>query len=154
MLFARGQAYAIPAMTEAWRKVQPHLLGNKADAYGKAGRLVTFLAKCGDATAIAALGVPGNAWQPFAALCRRIRPFASERDSNTGIANGELQSALGRKFFNCLKSQGRSLFVGWKKAPKFLLKNDAELSRFQALVNVFGKSLHADYQTRSRLGHQ
>jgi len=59
VLFARGQAYAIPAMTEAWRKVQPHLLGNKADAYGKAGRLITFLAKCGDATAIAALGCPG-----------------------------------------------------------------------------------------------
>lgn len=54
-LFARGQPGAVPAMIEAWRKVQSHLPANEGDAYSEVGGLITFLAKSGDAKAIEAL---------------------------------------------------------------------------------------------------
>ncbi|MEP6667534.1 MAG: hypothetical protein ABJF10_00190 [Chthoniobacter sp.] len=47
---------AVPAMIEAWRKIQPRLSTDEADAYGEVGGLITFLATSGDAKAIEALG--------------------------------------------------------------------------------------------------
>ena len=55
-LFARGQPDAVPAMIVAWRKIQPRLPTNTADAYSEVGGLITFLAKSGDPRAIEALG--------------------------------------------------------------------------------------------------
>jgi len=105
-------------MTEAWRKVQPHLLGNKADAYGKAGRLITFLAKCGDATAIAALGVPGNA------IGNRSRPYAEGsgrlRRNVTRIPGSQMVNSNPRSVANFSIASNRKDEVfssGGKKRP-------------------------------------
>jgi hypothetical protein len=56
ILFERGQPEALPAMIDAWRTIQLRLPANEANAYDEVGDLIAFLAKCGDAAAIEALG--------------------------------------------------------------------------------------------------
>ena len=55
-LFARGQLDAVPAMIEAWRKVQSRLPTNEGDADPEVRGLISFLAKSANAEAIETLG--------------------------------------------------------------------------------------------------
>jgi hypothetical protein len=54
-LFARGKPEAVPAMIAAWAGIQKRLSTDEGDSYYEAGRLITFLAKSGQAEAIQAL---------------------------------------------------------------------------------------------------
>ena len=55
-LSRRGERGAVPAMIEAWRKIQPRLPTDEGDAYSEVGGVIGFLATSGDVRAIEALG--------------------------------------------------------------------------------------------------
>ncbi|WP_131989197.1 HEAT repeat domain-containing protein [Chthoniobacter flavus] len=54
-LFKRGQPEAVPAIIDAWRRIQPRLPSNDDTTLSQAGYIISFLARSGDARAIDAL---------------------------------------------------------------------------------------------------
>jgi hypothetical protein len=54
-LFQRGQPEAVPAIIDAWRRIQPRLPYNGDETFSQAGYIISFLARSGDARAIDAL---------------------------------------------------------------------------------------------------
>jgi len=54
-LFHRGQPEAVPAIIDAWRRIQARLPRNDDETLSQAGYIISFLARSGDARAIDAL---------------------------------------------------------------------------------------------------
>lgn len=119
-LNARGEAEAVPAMIEAWRKVQPRLSTNESDAYSEVGGLITFLAKSGNAAAIEALAhdLQKAPVDVRLAVVEVFRPFSNAGSSSTGIGvqvdadmtdlpTGEAGVAIERLLISALKDSNR-----------------------------------------------
>jgi hypothetical protein len=134
-LLARGQSVAaVPAMIAAWGRIQARLPRNEGDAFSEVGRIISFLARSGDARAIDALerdmpAAPVHVRLAVVEVFQKtsfngggIGPMVSLREHVEKLPGGEAKAAIERLLVAALDDKERC-FGPERNYPKASFKD-------------------------------